>query len=342
MAKHILMIETGGTFATDVKESGLRGIGNGSVFDYPVVAEKVKAENFTFESLRPFRILSENMTISRLESLAAVFHDVPLGNYDGVIVTHGTDTLAYSVNLAAFELGKMDIPFVFVSADRPLADPLSNGLANFCGALDLIAAGEKGVFAVYRNGDGRVYVHRGGRLRQMDNLHPGFFSQNEVYYGEIIENQFVVHRHPLNLAVQKEADGFSGERLSSGILQIHAYPGLDYSRFSLDGVDAVLHFTYHTGMYCADGERENLDYLLERLNDNVPVVVVGGTAAEERYESALKNPGRVMFIDDVAAEAVYVKMLLAFGNLESKAALAYIQTDIIGEKIYFQEKGTVQ
>ncbi|MBQ4092401.1 MAG: asparaginase, partial [Firmicutes bacterium] len=216
MGKHILMIETGGTFATDLKENGLRGIGNGSVFDYDIVAEKVKSEEFAFESLRPFRILSENMTISRLQSLLQVFKGVNLSAYDGVIVTHGTDTLAYSVNLAAFLLGKIDIPFVFVSADRPLADPLSNGLDNFLGALDLISSGEKGVFAVYRNGDGRVYVHRGGRLHQMDSLHPGFYSQSEVYFGEIVNGTFVYNDDPRNLREQPDSVGFDGKALSDG------------------------------------------------------------------------------------------------------------------------------
>lgn len=332
MGKHVLMIETGGTFATDLKENGLRGIGNGSVFDYEIVAEKVKNEGFAFESLRPFRILSENMTISRLESLMQVFKGVNLSAYDAVIVTHGTDTLAYSVNLAAFVLGKIDIPFVFVSADRPLADPLSNGLDNFLGALDLISSGEKGVFAVYRNGDGRVYVHRGGRLHQMDSLHPGFYSQSEVHFGEIVNGTFVYNNDPRNLREQPDFKGFDGNKLSAGVLQIHAYPGLDYSRFSLDGVEAVIHFTYHTGMYCADGETSNLDYLLEMAGDR-PVVVVGGTAAEERYESALQGGEKITFIDDVAGEAVYVKMILAFANMEKEDALTYIQKDILGEKL---------
>ena len=332
MSKHILMIETGGTFATDLKENGLRGIGNGSVFDYDIVAEKVKAEDFTFESLRPFRILSENMTISRLEALARVFRGANLSAYDAVIVTHGTDTLAYSVNLAAFLLGKIDIPFVFVSADRPLADPLSNGLDNFVGALDLISAGKKGVFAVYRNGDGRVYVHRGGRIHQMDSLHPGFYSQNEVYFGEIVDHGFVYNEDPRNLKEQPESKGFPAESLCDGILQIHAYPGLDYSRFSLDGVEAIIHFTYHTGMYCADGDHSNLDSLLDRCGD-IPVVIVGGTKAEERYESALKGGEKLSFVDDAAGEAVYIKMILAFAAMERDEALAYIQKDILGETL---------
>ena len=333
MSKQILMIETGGTFATDLKENGLRGIGHGSVFDYEPVAEKVRREGFVFEKRRPFRILSENMTISRLEALAAEFRKVDFNAYDGVIVTHGTDTLAYSVNLAAFVLGKIDIPFVFVSADRPLADPRSNGLDNFLGALDLIAAEEKGVFAVYRNGDGRVFVHRGGRLCQMDHIHPGFFSVREVPYGEIVKNRFRRNEDPLNLAEQKDAPAFPGSRLSRGILQIHAYPGLDYSRFSLDGVEAILHETYHTGMFCAAGEKENLDALLAAAGEDIPVVVVGGAADEERYESDLKAMDRLIFIDDTAAEAVYVKMLLAFGNMERAAALSYVRGNILGETL---------
>lgn len=335
MPKHILMIETGGTFGTDLNEKGLRSLGNGSVFDYPVVKEKIFAEGFTFDVRRPFRLLSENMTISRLESLWKVLREIDFRAYDGVIVTHGTDTLAYSVNLAAFALGSLEIPLVFVSANRPLADPLSNGLDNFIGALDLILSGEKGVFAVYRNGDGHMYVHRGGRLRQMDSLHPGFYSQNEVFFGEIKEHCFVYHDHFQNQRCPLDVPAFPGEKLDLGVVQIHPYPGLDYRRFEMKGVDAVIHFTYHTGMYCADGYGENLDTFLTSLPESVSVMMVGGTKEEERYETALQNGNRLLFLDDVADETVYVKALLAFGNMEREEALDYMQKNILGEMLYF-------
>lgn len=331
--KHILMIETGGTFGTDLNEKGLRSLGNGSVFEYPVIKEKIAAENFTFDVQRPFRLLSENMTVSRLESLLGVLQGIDFSAYDGVIVTHGTDTLAYSVNLAAFALGSIAIPLVFVSANRPLADPLSNGLDNFIGALDMILSGEKGVFAVYRNGDGRIYVHRGGRLHQMDSLHPGFYSQNEVFFGELIDHHFAYHEHSQNQRCPMGVSAFSGKNLNSGIVQIHPYPGFDYRRIDMNGVDAVIHFTYHTGMYCADGYGENLDTLLISLPQSVPVMMVGGTGGEERYESALRNGDRLCFLDDTAGEAVYAKALLAFGNMEREEALDYMQKNILGERL---------
>ena len=42
---------------------------------------------------------------------------------------------------------------------------------------------------------------------------------------------------------------------------------------------------------------------------------------------------RLIFIDDTAAEAVYVKMLLAFGNMERAAALSYVRGNILGETL---------
>ncbi|MGN0962615.1 MAG: hypothetical protein ACI4PP_03475, partial [Clostridia bacterium] len=107
----------------------------------------------------------------------------------------------------------------------------------------------------------------------------------------------------------------------------------DKTGVRLDGVEAILHETYHTGMFCAAGEKENLDHLLSAVGEDIPVMVVGGTATEERYESDLKAMDRLIFIDDTAAEAVYVKMLLAFGNLEKEAALAYVRGNILGETL---------
>ena len=334
MSKKILLMETGGTFASQSGEDGLRAIGNISVLRNQAVAARAAAEGLSFEVYTPFRILSENMTISRMEELLFSLSGRDLRAYDGVIICHGTDTLAYSVDLVAFALGNIDIPVVFVAADHPLNEERSNGIPNFLAALILICRGEKGVFAVYRNGDGVVYVHRGGRLRQMDDIHAGFFSQGNVPYGRIEEERLLKNDDPLNLCRSTLFGGFPSSVLSRGILQLCPYPGFNYAKVDLNGIEAVLHRAYHTGMYCSEGREENLALLLENATErDIPVVIVGGSEREEAYVSALKPGGNAVFLKDVAPEAVYAKMLLAYGICGGSAALAYVKTDLIGETV---------
>lgn len=334
MSEKILLIETGGTFASRCGEDGLRAVGNVSVSENQEVALRTATDDISFQTYSPFRILSENMTIFRLEELLLSLSNQDFKNYDGVIICHGTDTFAYSVNLVAFALGNIDIPIVFVAADHPLNEENSNGIPNFLAALTVICRGEKGVFAVYRNGDGIIYVHRGGRLRQMDDIHVGFFSQGNIPYGWIKGERLIKNEDPLNHCRSVSFGGFPSSVLSRGILQLCPYPGFDYAKVNLDGIEAVLQRTYHTGMFCSEGREENLTLLLENAAErDIPVVIVGGSEREEGYVSAL-NPGKnTLFLKDVAPEAVYAKMLLAYGICGGLSALAYVKTDLIGETV---------
>lgn len=333
MAGHILLIETGGTFGCEAQGNGIRALGGNSILDFAAVRERIAKETWRFSVKRPFTILSENMTIGRLEQWLDFLKTTDFSPYDGVIVTHGTDTLAYTVNLTVFALGKIDIPFIFTAADRPLTHAESNGIVNFLAALDLMKAKENGVFAVYRNEDRRIYVHRGGRLRQMDDIHSCFMSHLGIPFGEIIDGRFVYFEHFLNLRRQPTAKPYPQTTLSRGILRIIPYPGLDYGIFDLTGICAVLVETYHSATYCTAGERESLNFLLARLDKETPVFIVGGQSGEERYQSDLALRPNIIFADDVAPEAQYVKMLLAFGSGNQKAALAYLKENISGEKV---------
>jgi L-asparaginase len=333
MAKHILFIETGGTFASETMANGFRDLGDHSVLDFAIVRDRVHEANLDITIKRPFRILSENMTLERLEEWLLFIKTTDFSPYDGIIVAHGTDTLAYTVNLTAFALGRTEIPFVFIAANRPLFHENSNGIVNFLAALDFIEVGEKGVFAVYRNEDGRILVHRGGRLRQMDDINSSFMSHRGVFFGEMHNGRFYYHDHPLNLRFQKEVPAYNGVSLRRGILRIFPYPGLNYSTFDLFGITAVFVETYHSATFCTAGDTENLNYLLARLPRHIPVFIVGGVSGEDRYAHQLKERENLYFPDDAAPEALYMKALLAFGNQEKEAATAYLLKNSIGEKV---------
>ncbi|MCR5216332.1 MAG: asparaginase domain-containing protein [Lachnospiraceae bacterium] len=97
-------------------------------------------ENHHFQVESPYYILSENLTNKELNKLIAVIekhlHDKKWK--DGLIILHGTDTLAYTASVLGLCFADSKIPIVLVSAQTPLEDPHSNGLTNFDGAVTLI------------------------------------------------------------------------------------------------------------------------------------------------------------------------------------------------------------
>ncbi|RXE56013.1 glutamyl-tRNA amidotransferase [Methanoculleus taiwanensis] len=113
-------------------------------------------------------ILSENMRPSIWQELARSIHAEIESGVDGVIVTHGTDTMAYSAAAVSFMV-RSPVPIVFVgsqrSADRPSSDNAMNAL---CSAA--VATGDLGEVAVVMHAstsDDRCAVHRATKVRKM-------------------------------------------------------------------------------------------------------------------------------------------------------------------------------
>ncbi|MDX5977130.1 asparaginase domain-containing protein [Vreelandella alkaliphila] len=59
--------------------------------------------------------------------------------YDGFVVLHGTDTMAYSAAALSFMLGALNKPVIFTGAQIPLGEPRSDALNNLVSALQLVA-----------------------------------------------------------------------------------------------------------------------------------------------------------------------------------------------------------
>ena len=71
-------------------------------------------ETVEFDELRPLNILSENVQPSDLEKMADCVRNVNKDEYDGIIITHGTDTLCFTANLFSQIFCDISIPVVFI------------------------------------------------------------------------------------------------------------------------------------------------------------------------------------------------------------------------------------
>ena len=225
-------------------------------------------------------------------------------NYAGVIVTAGSDTLAYLSAFVGLVLGGCALPVMIVAANKILTAPDSNGYENFCCAVELIKKGLRGVFVPYRNSDGVTYVHSATDLRQAD-LSEDFLSLHGAY--GVYENGRFTSKRPY--IGQRLPAVFGKENLphiSDNVLLLTPYPMQDYTRINTDGVRAVLHTLYHSATL--DSPRA-VGFVREL---DVPFFIASVRAGQKPYATTKEiiEAGAVPLYD-IAPECAYMKLLLA-------------------------------
>ena len=142
--KKILLLTTGGTIASLPGGEGLEPQRSG-------VMERELEQLCTYYdiSVRDVMCLdSSNITPEEWQIIARSIFEARQ-EADGIVVSHGTDTMAYTASAVTFMLPDIDIPVVFTGSQLPLADMLSDGPENLRTAFAMAAAGHPGVFLAF-------------------------------------------------------------------------------------------------------------------------------------------------------------------------------------------------
>lgn len=142
--KQILLLTTGGTIASVPGGEGLE----------PRRSDVMERE---LEQLRTYYEItvrdvmcldSSNIRPEEWQLIARrVFED--RNGFDGIVISHGTDTMAYTASAVTYMLPAIDIPVVFTGSQLPLADMLSDGPDNLRTAFAMAASGHPGVFLAF-------------------------------------------------------------------------------------------------------------------------------------------------------------------------------------------------
>ena len=190
--KNILVVFTGGTIGSTVSEGT---INTSSAAPFKLIQQFQQNYNnhqqIHFSTIQPLQILSENLSSSVWQTLIAAIDAQQPDQYDGIIVTHGTDTLAYTAAALSFYFNAIKIPMLLVSSNYPLDDPRANGLGNFICAVEFILQNSQaGVFVPYRNCQQTTQVHKGSRLVCSSQLSGDFFSVQGKSFMQFENRQF--------------------------------------------------------------------------------------------------------------------------------------------------------
>lgn len=311
--------------ATTLIESGFRA--SGSRFSSPDETE--------FAAGARFDTLSENMTFAVWNAVKAYLDGRPYDGCDGVILLHGTDTLGYTAAMFALLYSGIDVPIVFVSANAPLDDAASNGGVNFRAAVECVCRGiAPGVYAVYRNSDGKMRLYEGSRLSQCAN------------YGSDLEGGVVLtDAGDIPISARRGGAGkydFCGRPLKRCVLKIEPYVGMDYRALDPTRSKAVLHGAYHSGTVCTSAADEggSAAAFVDRCNEcGVDPYIFPAREKGEIYSSQLALAGRVRFLYGMTAEAAYAKLTIAYSYFDDpRQREKFLKEDVAGEYVFRRDE----
>ena len=143
--KRILLLTTGGTIASIPTGEGLApGIGGGAL------ARRLGplADHYELSVRDILHLDSSNMQPEEWQVIARAVYEAR-EDFDGIVVTHGTDTMGYTAAAVSYMVAGIPLPVVFTGAQLSIDHPLTDALENLRTALAMAASGAPGVFVAF-------------------------------------------------------------------------------------------------------------------------------------------------------------------------------------------------
>lgn len=332
------VVFTGGTIGSQA-EGHSTGLGNTP----PVrLLEGFLPDMVEFRTSEPFRILSEDATTEHWSSLAAHVARLDFSRVDAVVVTHGSDTLAWTAKALAFALAGVPRPVVLVGSDRPISDPLSNGPDNFRDAI-AFALGEKlpGVFVAWKNPAEPTSIHLASRIQPCDPYDDHFRSARGLRFGVVENGTFHRDRAEANpsrgrlvelasssLWKHSREIALTGVRFDPNVLVLSAQPGGNLAFIEPSSWSAILRIAYHSGTAPSfPGVGTLVDLANRCMLAGTPLVVGPCRHGCLPYESVerLRDCGAV-FSPAMEASTLVVKLQWLLGTNQD---LARLEEDLV-------------
>lgn len=335
---HVVIMSTGGTIASrvDYRTGAVRSALSASDL-YGVVPELSELAQVDTEIV--FSLYSENITPQHWTELTQVIAKRIEQGVEGLVIAHGTDTMAYTSAALSFSLQNLPVPVILVGAQRSSDRPSSDAATDLIGAVKF--AGEApfaGVgLAMHETvSDNSIVVHRGTKVRKCHTSRRDTFKSINGFPIAKVKNNIVtmiaddcLQRDPNRKLVVKP-------NFSDKVALVKFHPGFN---------PAVIDFYVENGMKGILLEGSGLGHVskncFEAIKNAIEKGVVVALASQciwGRVNMNVYDTGRdllsfgVIPLEDMFPETGLVKLMWVLGQTsELDAATKLLKTNLAGE-----------
>lgn len=187
MKKRILWILTGGTFSCVKTENGLAPCSSREQAERVLAAMPEICGAYEVTPLVLMNIDSSDMTTADHKRIADTT-DRNISDFDGIVITHGTDTMAYTAAALSVMIKNPPVPIVLTGSQRPFFDKYSDAPKNFADAVAV--AGKSTINTVCVVFCGKIMS--GNDCTKLDTVADTAFGSKRQDLGEIFGNDIKI------------------------------------------------------------------------------------------------------------------------------------------------------
>jgi len=334
----VVILSTGGTIASrvDYRTGAVRSALSASDL-YGVVPELADIARVKTEIV--FSLYSENITQKHWSQLAQTVAEHIAQGTDGVVIAHGTDTMAYTAAALSFALQNLPVPVILVGAQRSSDRPSSDAATNLIAAVQAATRGpfaEVGLAMHETLSDTAIAVNRGTKVRKCHTSRRDTFKPVNATPIARVKDQEVImltddyqKRDAAKKLVLKP-------EFSEEVALVKFYPGLDpavidwYVKKGCKGILLEGSGLGHVSKYCFDAIRNAIEHGV--------VVALASQCIWGRVNMNVYDTGRdlltlgVIPLEDMFPETALVKLMWVLGQTSNpEEAKKLLKTNIAGE-----------